>query len=157
QFLADPTISGFALAGGGTWTPPATGDLAATSRRLYTLTGYRDYMMQNRRAMLALLVDHHFPADRLWIREANVGHHLFGWMYEDMWPFLTQGLRPAVGALQPGWHRASFSDRESLLAIFRRPDGAMIATGAAGGVWLREGTGAWRKVAALDPSFAPAW
>jgi photosystem II stability/assembly factor-like uncharacterized protein/predicted esterase len=154
QFFGDTLFHGFAVIGGGLWNPPTT--TPPGGARIYATTGYRDYMYQYLREMRGFLDARSYPADRLWQRETDTGHVLYGWHFAELWAWLDRGERPAAGTLASGWTRETLpAGAPTLIQLAHGESGAMLAAGALGTLWRRDTTGAWTRTAQLTNGFAP--
>jgi len=150
QFLAEdpPLFQGLGLVAGGIWTPPA--QIAGDPKRIYATTGYRDYMWTYWMAFTEILEGRQFPDDRLFVRESDTGHELYGWHFQELWAWLDRGERPASGTLATGWTRDDgFGEGVSLTELVRGAGGALVATSADGRVFRRDTAGAWSEVGAI--------
>jgi photosystem II stability/assembly factor-like uncharacterized protein/predicted esterase len=144
-------FSGFGMVGGGMWDDPGLPDLSRSAPRLYTVTGYRDYMFEYLGQLGVALDAAGVPPGARWNREADTGHDLYGWHYEEMWGWLARGERPPPGRLSAPWRQEAFAFEESLLALARTPAGDTVATGSGGSFFKRDReTGAWRRTGGLS-------
>ena len=158
QFLADspPTFVGFGFVGGGMWDDPGLSAFAADAPRIYTVSGYRDYMFSYLRQLDSALDLAGYPAGRHFNRETDAGHELYGWHYQELWPWLDAGVRPAAGTLAAPWVADTFPASESLLGAALNPDGDVVATGTGGAFFVRDhATGAWSAAGSVSSTFVP--
>jgi poly(3-hydroxybutyrate) depolymerase/photosystem II stability/assembly factor-like uncharacterized protein len=153
QFFGDALFHGFAVIGGGEWNTPA--HVPTDGARIYATTGYRDYMYQYLRQMRSFLDAHQYAADRMWQRETDTGHVLYGWHFAELWAWLDRGEKPAAGNLAAGWTRETLTPgAPSLIQLAKAQDGSMLAAGALGTLWRRDASG-WQRTAQLTSGFAP--
>lgn len=153
QFFADspPVFAGYAQVGGGVWSTVMPTPFSSTNMpRIYNATAFRDYMVQSMPAMLTMLQHTMgFSPDRLWWRRGNTGHELYDWHYDELFPWLDRGAKPADGTLASGWSvdgARPFVD--SLLKLARNRAGDLIAATASGDLWKRRSRdGSWTRVA----------
>jgi predicted esterase/photosystem II stability/assembly factor-like uncharacterized protein len=156
QFLADdpPVFAGIATIAGGLWAAPAA-DLDASSPRVYTTTGYRDYMFDYQRDLLAFLEGHGLPAERVFVRESDTGHELYGWHYRELFRWLDRGERPAAGGwAQVGAIGGGFPPNLSGVCLL--PSGAGVAVGEGALVTTADGGATWARQAAV-PALGSTW
>jgi poly(3-hydroxybutyrate) depolymerase/photosystem II stability/assembly factor-like uncharacterized protein len=149
QLIGDTkwAFSGFGIVGGGMWDDPGLPDLKDRALRVYTVTGYRDYMFEYKRDLDALLDERRLPKEARANREAGSGHDLYGWHYEEMWRWVDQHTAKELGRLGSLWRREAFGWKESLLSLSRNPDGDLIATGSGGAFFKRDhATSAWSRI-----------
>jgi photosystem II stability/assembly factor-like uncharacterized protein len=126
------------------WYPPAAG--SNPPDRIYATTGYRDYLWFSAADLLALLEQRGYPMDRVFLRESDMGHELYGWHFEELWAWLDRGQRPAEGTLAPGWARdPGFLWPSSLVELAAAADGGVVAAGADGALYRRETSGTWAE------------
>jgi photosystem II stability/assembly factor-like uncharacterized protein/predicted esterase len=152
---ANSAFSGFGIVGGGMWDDPGLPDLKNRALRVYTVTGYRDYMFEYKRDLDAALDERGLPKSARKNREAGSGHDLYGWHYEEMWRWVDQGTAPGAGRFTAPWEREAFGFKESLLSLARNPDGDLIATGSGGAFFKRDHvTHAWSRIG--DVAGAPS-
>ena len=142
RFLGDPNspFAGYAVVEGGLFSydgdiPHAAFD--ATAPRIYATTGYRDYIYETQVALVTYLSQHQYPDARLWVRQTDSGHELYGWDYEEFLRWIDQGVKPGPqGVLSPGWiQEASFTSTDGLLKMIAAPGGVVLATGTGGDFW----------------------
>jgi photosystem II stability/assembly factor-like uncharacterized protein/predicted esterase len=148
--LEDPAspFSGFGFVGGGSWT---IADVPARTGRVYLTTGFRDYMRSYHDDLRLRLSLAAWPTEALFERETDAGHELYGWMYEELWPFLDTGARPASGAVQPGWTAESSGTTESLVALASLPSGELLAAGQHETMRRRAADGTWSAMPVAGP------
>ena len=105
-----------------------------------------------RPALVSFLDGLSFPSSRLWLRQTDSGHELYGWDYEEIFQWLDQGKKPGPsGTLASGWSReASFTSTDGLLKAVQTSTGTVIATGTNGDFWQRSASGAWSQTGHLD-------
>jgi poly(3-hydroxybutyrate) depolymerase/photosystem II stability/assembly factor-like uncharacterized protein len=118
--------------------------------RVYTVTGFRDYMTQ----AFAPLRDFYRAAqlgdDRWYWRQANSGHGMYGWHLRELVPWLLRGERGERGVLAGGWTDASILTSKAVLAVQATPGGLVLGA-SEGGAFRAAGTG-WAPIGALPPS-----
>jgi photosystem II stability/assembly factor-like uncharacterized protein/predicted esterase len=144
---SDPPIAGYGLIGGGAWAPLRLPAFDADAPRIYAMTGMRDYMQTNWRPLHAELVAADYPAANLFVREADAGHELYGWHYEEMWAWLDRGERPAAGELAAGWTRRDDAGTETLLEIALDAAGTAVVSASDGAIFREGDGGALEEVA----------
>ncbi len=152
QFLSQdpPLFSGYAFIGGGLWSTLADAPVAVRTQHIYATTGYRDYMHDTLQTLDDYFSAQHFAADRIWHRETNAGHELYGWHYEELWGWLDRGERPRARALSPEWTSEAITTTASFTHLAMAASGDVVAVGSAGEIWRRAAAdGSWKKVAAL--------
>ena len=96
------------------------------------MTGYRDYMWRYHEKLLQLADDAGFSEDQIFFRESNCSHELYGWIYPEMWEFLSEGNRPDRGTLAPDWYIEETAIDHSLLALAMNQESHVLAVGEAG-------------------------
>jgi photosystem II stability/assembly factor-like uncharacterized protein/predicted esterase len=140
----DSPFGGYGFVGGGAWSVRA---LPATDARFYLTTGWRDYMLQHHQSLVRLLDEAGVSAAARLVRETDNGHELYGWMVDEMWPFLDRGERPAPGTLGMGWTAEVAPTVESLLALAPLVDGDLLAAGEGARILRRaSASGTWSTV-----------
>ncbi len=140
-------FSGFGMIGGGSWDDPGLSTFTTDAPRIYTLTGYRDYMYEYLLELDEMLAKAGFPAEKRMNREVNTGHDLYGWHYDEMWQWLDRGEAPPQGTVAAPWVVETIPSTESLLALATNPAGDVIATGSGGSFFKRDATSrVWSKV-----------
>ena len=77
----DGGVAGFGFVGGGVWNEPAIAALGGA--RAYAVTGYRDYMLRYQRALEEALAAADWQAGRIFVREVDTGHELYGWHFAE--------------------------------------------------------------------------
>lgn len=112
-------VAGIATIGGGFWDTSAA-LLARIPPRLYTMTGFRDYMVQNFDNLRDLLRAANIGPDRWYWRQADIGHQLYGWHYVEMLPWLLRGERRPAGTLAQGWTDESIATDRAVLDLSAR-------------------------------------
>src|SRR4051812_44363361 len=83
-------VKGIATIGGGFWDVPASA-LTRIPARVYSVTGFRDYMTQSFEPLRDLYRAAHLGDDRWYWRQANTGHQLYGWHLAELVPWLLRG------------------------------------------------------------------
>jgi predicted esterase len=151
QFLADdpPVFHGIGLMEGGLWSmihPPA---FTADAPRIYATTGWRDYIHDTLENLESFLVAHHYPSDRLWVRETDSGHEIYGWQFKEAFGFVDRGERPMIGSAVAPWTVESFPEPESLLKLAAGQSGEILGSGTGGKLWRRDPSGHWTRTATL--------
>jgi predicted esterase len=148
-------FKGYGFFGGGAWSVDAVPASAATARFFLT-SGYRDYMRSYHYNLVALLDAAGVPDAQRLVRDTDSGHDLYGWMYDEMWPFLDRGERPPAGALASGWTEEPLPAAVSLNAGVVLAGGDLVAGGADATLMRRSAaTGAWSALSvAGTTSFA---
>jgi photosystem II stability/assembly factor-like uncharacterized protein/predicted esterase len=147
QFLGRDDFDGVAMVGGGYWADPLIGDLSGSTLRVYAVTGYRDYLIGTLLPLLDELVDNGLPSDRIFFRQTDTGHELYGWQFEEIWGWLDRGERREDGPLSARWMLdPTFASEDDLIQIEVVANGDLLATdrrGAihrwTGGVWSEAG------------------
>ncbi|MEM9071024.1 MAG: hypothetical protein AAGE52_21110 [Myxococcota bacterium] len=153
QFLGDaePRFRGYGFVAGGVWTPGTLRSFIAQPARVYSVTGFRDYIHPSWRTLEALLAENAFPADDLFVRETDTGHEQYGWHLEEMWRWMDAGERPE-SAVDSRWTPEDTGSTRTLLEAARHPDGPVLVVGAEGTVLRRGGEG-WASVATLGDAY----
>lgn len=155
QFLGDePSIMhGYGLISGGLNAPlTRKAKFGEGAPRVYTMTGFRDYMQSAKDTLDAFLSSHAYPTEARFNREADTGHEVYGWHFREAFAWMDKGDRPKDGTLAAGYARETGAN-ESLVEVTADPNGVLVAVGAAGGVYQR-GNAGWIQLASL-PSMAP--
>jgi photosystem II stability/assembly factor-like uncharacterized protein/predicted esterase len=155
QFAGESVFHGFGLVGGGVWDRPTRGRFDADAPRIYATTGYRDYLFKALRDLKSWLDGLGYPRERLFQRQSDTGHDLYGWHFAEMWAWLDRGERPAQGSLAAGWTREDSGGSESLLEVVHAPGGGLVASGAAGTLWRRAPDGTWSRNVLNSGSVSP--
>lgn len=154
QFLgpARGLFRGLAPIAGGLWSDPGIDafEEGEEAPRIYLATGYRDYLHASVRDLLVTLADVGVSDDDILVRESDAGHDLHAWHFEELWAFLDEGARPAVGELAAPWIAEDLPLRGSVLTLTSRFDGSVVATGAGSQVWLRDAEGDWQPPVIVD-------
>lgn len=148
QLLASTSWSfaGFGFVGGGMWDDPGISTFVSDVPRIYTVTGFRDYMYPFLVELDDALEKTDFPAENRMDRQVSTGHDLYGWHYEEMWRWLDRGEAPAPGEVLDPWVEEALPTTESLLALAKNPAGDLFATGSGGSFFKRDrASGAWSK------------
>jgi len=140
---ADLPFSGFGFVAGGFWNDPGAFAPLALSARYYLATGYRDYLHDSQRALSAKLQRANVAAERIFLRETDGGHELYGWHFGELWAWLDRGERPAAGRLTAGWTQTATVAGGTLLALVPTSSGAFLASNARGELHLRSARGSW--------------
>jgi photosystem II stability/assembly factor-like uncharacterized protein/predicted esterase len=156
QFLGDePSLfHGYGLVAGGVNTPVTRAQkFGADAPRIYSMTGFRDYMLVAKDGLDAFLAKYAYPKERRFDRESDTGHEVYGWHFREAFAWMDRGVRPAPGQLKAGWTQETGAGTESLVEITTDAQGALVAVGASGGVYGRT-NGSWTKRATLA-SIAP--
>ncbi len=158
QFLADePSIfSGYGLIAGGLNMPLAKTSKfdAGSAPRIYTMTGFRDYMLMAKDLLDAFLVKNAFPKEKLFDREADTGHEVYGWHFREAFEWMDKNVRPNAGTLATGFTKESgVPESESIVEITIGPAG-LVAGGTRGSIFARAADGTWTTKASI-PSLAP--
>ena len=159
QLLADTQFSfaGFGMVGGGMWDDPGLSTYSSDAPRIYTVTGYRDYMYDRLVGLDDALLEAGYPAEKRMNREVDAGHDLYGWHYEEMWRWLDRAEAAPAGEVAAPWTEEVLPTDESLLALAPSPSGDVIATGSDGSFFKRDhASGAWSKVGHVG-SAAPSY
>jgi photosystem II stability/assembly factor-like uncharacterized protein len=151
QFLADQPVvfHGTGLMEGGLWSTVSPSPFAMDAPRIYATTGWRDYIHDTLEVFEAFLQVHHFPNDRLWLRETDSGHEVYGWQFREAYRWIDRGEQPAQGQLSPPWTRETFPEQESLLKLVPGRSGDILAGSTGGKLWRRDPMGQWTRTATL--------
>lgn len=153
QFLADEpsTFHGYGLIAGGLNAPLARKSaFGKDAPRIYSMTGFRDYMLTAKDILEAFLREKSFPADHRFDREADTGHEVYGWHFREAFAWMDRGSRPAPGQLKAPWVAETTGTAESLVEVGADPQGALVAVGSRGGIFARGTSGTWSRRAALE-------
>lgn len=148
QFLdgGEPGFIGFGFIGGGTWSRAPIGDLRDETR-VYGSTGYRDYLHSSWVPLRRRILEAGLDASRLFDREGDTGHEMYGWHLEELFAWVDRGERPDPGMLDERWEEGAGPEVESsLLAMADGPDGARFVTTVEGTIWRQSADG-WAEVA----------
>jgi photosystem II stability/assembly factor-like uncharacterized protein/predicted esterase len=148
QFLGSDRseVRGVAMVGGGYWMDPAIGDLFGSDLRVYAVTGYRDYLIGTLLPLLAELEESGLGSDRIFFREVDAGHELYGWHFEEIWRWLDRGERPEDRPLSARWAvDTTFASEETLIGLEVTHAGELLATDRTGAIH-RWWNGAWEEV-----------
>ena len=81
----------------------------------------------------SFLGSHGYDMTRLWQRESDTGHELYGWHYDEAFDWMDKGKRPPAGSLDAGWQRETFPGDASITAFAADPAANVHAT-ATGGI-----------------------
>lgn len=156
QFLGDePSLfKGFGLVAGGLNAPlDREKPFAADAPRVYSMTGFRDYMLLAKDMLDAFLKKHGYPEERRFDRETDTGHEIYGWHFREAFAWMDRGQRPTHGSVKAPWARES-AGTESFVEVTTSPAGELVAVGAKGGIHVRDTNGTWSQKASL-PTLAP--
>jgi poly(3-hydroxybutyrate) depolymerase len=137
---------GFGFVGGGHWAMPGVPPLADDAFRVYAVTGYRDYLIGTVPPMLDTVRTAGLGPSQILFEEADAGHELYGWHFDNLWAWLDRGERPADEPLGAGWTEVD-SVGVTLIDLDAR-DGVLLATSAEGSVYRGDGA-TWSEVTAL--------
>jgi predicted esterase len=157
QFLGDEpsAFHGYGLIAGGLNAPLVRKSaFGKDAPRIYTMTGFRDYMLQSKDILDAFLSAKSFPTDHRFDREADTGHEVYGWHFREAFAWMDRGARPAPGQLNAQWVAETTGTTESLVEVGADPQGALVAVGSQGGIFARGASGTWTRRATLT-SMAP--
>lgn len=146
---ADLPFAGFGFVAGGYWNDPGALTASSLSARYYLATGYRDYLHDSQRALWGKLERQGVPAERIFRRETDGGHELYGWHFPELWAWLDRGERPQAGRLSAGWAQTATVAGGTLLALVPTSSGAFLASNARGEVHLRSALGQWSRTGGL--------
>ena len=97
QFLGDePSIMhGYGLVSGGLNAPLArSAKFPAAAPRVYSMTGFRDYMQVAKDSLDSFLAAHAYPAAARFNREADTGHEVYGWHFREAFAWMDRGELP---------------------------------------------------------------
>ena len=140
-----PVIGIATIDGGYGETSPSV--LARIPQRVYSVTGFRDYMTE----AFAPLRDFYRAAqlgdDRWYWRQANTGHGLSGWHLRELVPWLLRGERSEPGVLAGGWTDRSILTSKAVLAVQATPSGLVLGA-SEGGAFRASGT-SWAPIGSL--------
>ena len=158
QFLGDPMtpFSAYALVEGGLFVnvdgDPPHGPFGADAPRIYATTGYRDYIYDTMEDLFEYLTAHQYPDARLWARQTDSAHELYGWDYVEFFSWMDQGKKPGPsGTLSASWTReTAFTSTDGLTHMASGLGGVVVATGTGGDLWQRSAAGAWTQSAHID-------
>jgi hypothetical protein len=139
-------VKGIATVGGGFWDVPANA-LTRIPARVYSVTGFRDYMTQSFEPLRDLYRAAHLDDDRWYWRQANTGHELYGWHLVELVPWLLRGERAARGSLAADWTDESILTSKAILSLTSTASGWLAGTSEGGA--FRRGTAGWAPVGAL--------
>ena len=121
--------------------------LAHIPPRVYTVTGFRDFMVESFAPLRDLYRAAQLGDDRWYWRQANSGHALYGWHLRELVPWLLRGERGDRGTLTGTWLDASILTSKAMLAAQATPSG--IVLGASEGGVFRSAGASWAPVGAL--------
>lgn len=145
QFLDDEEpFRGFGMVAGGFWNAPSR---LVGERRVYDVTGWRDYLYGSAVDLETMLADAGLPEASFYFRHTDSGHELYGWHFAEMWAFLDRGERPGVGTPTGAWSREDDAPLVDLTEIARGAGGIVVAATADGGLERRAADGTWSTVA----------
>ncbi len=153
QFFADnpQTFHGYAFVGGGYFPGEApTAFHVDPAVHMYGVSGYRDYLYPDEETLLGLLDTKGFARAQYFQRTDDNGHELYGWHYLEMFDWLDRDNRPAAGSLGSAWTAETVPATEDLTALARDGSGGLVATGGSGGIFHRDASTGWSRVAAVD-------
>ncbi len=151
--LADAAtpFTGFGFVGGGTWITNRMQDRG----RVYLATGFRDYMRTYHYQLVSRLAAAGFPSERIFDRQLDAGHELYGFFYPEMFEWFDAGKRPGAGETAEGWTRETFPAAYSLTALVEAPDGVLFTGGTENGLFLRLAPDTWEAVPVAGTSAFP--
>jgi poly(3-hydroxybutyrate) depolymerase len=139
-------VAGIATIDGG-YGETSSSTLARIPARVYTVTGFRDYMTEEFAPLRDLYRAAQLGDDRWYWRQANSGHGMYGWHLRELVPWLLRGERRASGSLAGGWTDASILTSKAVLAVQATPSGLVL--GASEGGAFRAAGGGWAPIGAL--------
>ncbi len=148
---AGSPFTGFGFVGGGLWIQNALQDRG----RVYLATGFRDYMRTYHYNLVSRLAAVGFPSERIFDRELDAGHELYGFMYPEMFEWFDAGKRPHPGEPTEGWTQEAFPAAVSLTALVAAPDGTVFAAGTGNGLFRRGAPDSWEAVEIAGTSAFP--
>ncbi|CAN5910163.1 hypothetical protein BH11MYX2_BH11MYX2_07970 [soil metagenome] len=139
-------VAGIATIGGGFWgvTSP---ELSRVPPRVYSMTGYRDYMRANFEPLRDLYLAAGLDETRWYSREANIGHDLYDWHFAELLPWLLHGDRASATAPAATWVDESIATESSLLSLLSTPSG--IVAGGSGGATFRRAAAGWTALGVI--------
>lgn len=140
-----PVIGIATIDGGYGETSPSV--LALIPPRVYTVTGFRDYMTQAFAPLRDLYRAAQLGDDRWYWRQANSGHGMYGWHMRELVPWLLRGERNDPGVRAGGWTDTSILTSKAILAVQATPSGLVLGA-SEGGAFRTSGTG-WAPIGAL--------
>ena len=143
-------FDGYGFVGGGAWTPDG---IARTDARFYMNTGFRDYMWSYHDTLVMLLDVAGVPDERRFVSETDAGHDLYGWMYDELFPFLDRGERPSAPTPAGSFVTETVGTDATLLATATLPGGDVVAVGEGATIVVRDAeTGTWTERVATGAS-----
>lgn len=143
-------FSGFAPMAGGIWQAPPVRELSDGQARVYSVTGYKDYLVAAADRLREGVTDANLPTENFFERKGNFGHELYDWAFGEAWRFLDRGERDESAPLAAGWMQdMGFSDPVDLLHLSPTADNAILASSAQGRLYRWAG-GTW-TLAGQDP------
>ena len=157
EFLQNdpPLVHGYMVVEGGlNRTLASQKHLTPADGRIYVTVGYRDYIWSPVRMLWSFLGSHGYDMTRLWQRESDTGHELYGWHYDEAFDWMDKGKRPPGGSLDAGWKRETFPDDASITAFATDPAGNVYAT-ATGGIYRRGSNATWSRTVTLAATALP--
>lgn len=156
QLLADANapFTAYGFVAGGAFTPIRLPTLEASPPRIYTATGYRDYLRDTHDRLMAAVVRAGIPSSHVFERESDGGHDLYDWHFEEMWRFFVTGERENEGELSGAYTRIETATNDSLLEVTIAPDGALLVASEGPSVLRREGDVLTRI---RTPASSPSW
>ena len=141
-------VIGIGNVGGGFWDVSAS-ELTRIPPHIYTITGYRDYMVQNFDPLRDLLRANASPDTWYW-RQVDTGHDLYAWHYDEILPWILRGDRRPDGSLAAGWTDESIATDKAILDLAPHT-GELVAVGSEGSAWHRGATG-WAPLGGIPSS-----
>ena len=137
---------GVAMVGGGYWADPSIPDLTGSALRVYAVTGYRDYLIDTLLPLLSELEADGLPSERIFFRQTDSGHELYGWELSEIWRWLDRGERPADQSLSARWMiDPTFPGDDALIQLDVNAAGDLLATSRTGRIFRGSG-GGWSEV-----------
>lgn len=158
QFLGAPNqpFRGLAPIAGGIWNVPTPFSVGQQPPRIYTVTGYRDYLHSTLRRLLLLLERKGYPKERLLQRRVDAAHELSAWHMFEAAAWLDRGRSPYTqkGVLSSGWKDiSSTSIQGDLLELRLHSNGSAAAVGTQGRLWYyAQDSKQWKLAAQLKGS-----
>jgi len=140
-----PVVGIATLDGGYGDTSPTV--LTRLPPRVYTASGFRDYMTQDFAPLRDFYRAAQLADDRWYWRQGNSGHALYGWQLRELVPWLLRGERADRGTLAGGWIDASILTSKAILAV--QATGSGVVLGASEGGAFRAAGRGWTPVGAL--------
>ena len=140
-----PVLGIATIDGGYGDTAPAV--LTRIPPRVYTASGFRDYMTQDFAPLRDFYRAAQLADDRWYWRQGNSGHALYGWQLRELVPWLLRGERADRGTLAGGWLDESILTSKAVLAVETTASGLVLGA-SEGGAFRAAGRG-WAPVGAL--------